>query len=372
MPIVISNTLGSPNALGRGEHDAMNSGLFHRFSLAAWRPLAWLFLVAAATAFAQTGAGPASAPFSAAPTAPGPLNSIRNWLGGSGTSTELLPPDQAFQIAVRAKDADTLIAELIPASGDYLYRDRISFSITDPPTASVTSVLLPKGEPKADPTFGTVQVYHQPFEAIIALRQAGERVDQVQLRASYQGCNEPLGVCYPPIEKTVTLALPAAAGSLPVQVGAAPVPTAVDSSNADTVVQLFTRSSRWVLVAAFFGFGVLLAFTPCMLPMIPILSGIIVGHGQNMTRRHALGLSAVYVLAMAITYALAGVAAGLAGSLLSAYLQSPWVLGSFATIFVLLALSMFGLYELQLPTAFQTRLAAVSDRIKGARRSAPS
>jgi len=345
--------------------ESMNSGLFHRFSLAA-RPLAWLFLVAAATAFAQTGAGPASAPqFSAAPTAPGPLNSIRNWLGGGGTSTELLPPDLAFQIAVRAKDADTLIAELIPASGYYLYRDRISFSITDPPTASVTSVLLPKGEPKADPTFGTVQVYHQPFEAIIALRQAGERVDQVQLRASYQGCNEPLGVCYPPVEKTVTVALPAAAGPPPVQVGATPGPPAADPSDSDAVRQLFTRSSRWVLVAAFFGFGALLAFTPCMLPMIPILSGIIVGHGRNMTRRHALGLSAVYVFAMAITYALAGVAAGLAGSLLSAYLQSPWVLGSFAAIFVLLSLSMFGLYELQLPTAFQTRLAAVSGRIKG-------
>jgi thiol:disulfide interchange protein DsbD len=344
----------------------MKSSVRQRFWVADWRLLAWLFLLASTTAFAQSdAAGPASTPqFTAAPAAPGPLSTIRNWLGGGGTSTELLPPDQAFQMAVRAKDADTLIAELRPAANYYLYRDRISFSMADPPTASVASVSLPKGEPKADPTFGTVQVYHQPFEAIIALRQVGV-LDQVQLRASYQGCNEPLGVCYPPIEKTVTVALPAAAGSLPVQVGAAPAPPAADPADADRVHELFTRSSRWVLVAAFFGFGVLLAFTPCMLPMIPILSGIIVGHGPNMTRRHALGLSAVYVLAMAITYALAGVAAGLAGSLLSAYLQSPWVLGSFAAIFVLLALSMFGLYELQLPTAFQTRLAAVSGRIKG-------
>ncbi|MGH8832016.1 MAG: protein-disulfide reductase DsbD, partial [Polaromonas sp.] len=105
----------------------------------------------------------------------------------------------------------------------------------------------------------------------------------------------------------------------------------------------------------------------CMLPMMPILSGIIVGHGQLMTRGHALGLSSVYVLGMALTYAAAGVAAGLAGSLLSAYLQSPWVLGSFAAIFVLLALSMFGLYELQLPSSLQSRLAGAGGRVQGGR-----
>lgn len=342
---------------------AMKTSFRQSFSPAV-RLLAWLFLFATTTAFASSDAADLASPQQTTPTASaGPLNSIRNWLGGGAKSTDLLPPDQAFQIAVRARDAVTLIAELRPAANYYLYRDRISFSIVDPPTVSVAGVSLPEGERKADPTFGTVQVYHQPFEATIALSQTGGRANQVQLLASYQGCNEPLGVCYPPIEKTVTVALPAAAASPPVQVET-PAPPAVDASDADAVRQLFARSSRWALVAAFFGFGILLAFTPCMLPMIPILSGIIVGHGQ-MTQRHALGLSAVYVLAMAITYALAGVAAGLAGSLLSAYLQSPWVLGSFAAIFVLLALSMFGLYELQLPTAFQTRLAAVSGRIKG-------
>lgn len=131
--------------------------------------------------------------------------------------------------------------------------------------------------------------------------------------------------------------------------------------------QLFAQGNRWVLVAAFFGFGLLLAFTPCMLPMIPILSGIIVGRGSPLTRRHALGLSAIYVLGMAIIYALAGVAAGVAGTLFSAYLQNPWVLGSFALIFVLLALSMFGLYELQLPAALQNRLSAASGRMRGGR-----
>ncbi len=124
---------------------------------------------------------------------------------------------------------------------------------------------------------------------------------------------------------------------------------------------------HWALVAAFFGFGLLLAFTPCMLPMIPILSGLVVGHGQPASRLHALGLSAVYVLGMAITYTAAGVAAGLAGALLSAFLQNPWVLGGFAAIFVLLALSMFGLFELQLPSSLQSSVANISRRIPGGR-----
>jgi len=119
------------------------------------------------------------------------------------------------------------------------------------------------------------------------------------------------------------------------------------------------------LIISFFVFGMLLSFTPCVLPMVPILSGIIVGHGHKLTRTHGRLLSGVYVLGMAITYALAGVAAGMSGALLSAALQNPWVLGAFATLFVALALSMFGFYELQLPTALQSRLAGASGRLHG-------
>lgn len=336
------------------------------------RGLVWLIFAASTIAFAQGDTpGPGPAPQSStAPAAPGPLDSIRKWLGGSGTQPELLPPEQAFRLAVRAKDANTLVAELTPAKNYYLYRDRISFSIADPPTVSVASVSLPKGDPKADPTFGTVEVFHRSVEAVIALRHAQGQVDQVRLRATYQGCNEPLGVCYPPIEKTVTVALSgatAAGGTSTAQLADAAALATADMSDEGRIRQLFARGGTWALVAAFFGFGVLLAFTPCMLPMIPILSGIIVGQGQQLTRRYALGLSAVYVLAMAITYAMAGVAAGLAGTLFSAYLQNAWVLGSFAAIFVLLALSMFGLYELQLPAAIQSRLANAGSRHKGGR-----
>lgn len=279
-------------------------------------------------------------------------------------------------MAVQARDADTLIAQLTPAKDYYLYRDRISFNVQEPPGITIAGVRFPTGKPKADPTFGTVEVFHDPFEAVIRLQRSGEPADRLTLLASYQGCNEPLGVCYPPTEKTISVALSRAiASGAPPQVAQATAAGVRESSalprsdSADDggFRRLFAGGSTWALVAAFFGFGLLLAFTPCMLPMIPILSGIIVGQGHTMTRRQALGLSAVYVLAMAITYAAAGVAAGLAGTLLAAYLQTPWVLGSFAAIFVLLALSMFGFYELQLPTSLQSRLASAGRRAKGGR-----
>ena len=331
----------------------------------AVRGLAGLLLVACAAAFAQ------GEPLKSEAAAPSPLDSVRKWLGGAGAQPELLPSEQAFRMAVRVRDANTLVAELTPARDYYLYRDRISFSIADPPTVTVVGVALPPGDPKADPTFGTVQVFRRPVEAVITLRYGQGPADRVHLRASYQGCNEPLGVCYPPIEKTIAVALPGSttpeAASTTAQLSDARSPPAPDASDEGRIRQLFTRGGAWALVATFFGFGVLLAFTPCMLPMIPILSGVIAGQGQHMTRRRALGLSAVYVLGMAITYALAGVAAGLAGTLLSAFMQSAWVLGTFAAIFVLLALSMFGLYELRLPAAIQGRLAIAGRRLKGGR-----
>ncbi|AOW13364.1 thiol:disulfide interchange protein [Hydrogenophaga crassostreae] len=343
-----------------------------------FRPLRWLaWLVLLGTPAIALAQNASVAPSTVSPSvraseSPGPLNAVRSWIdkiSKSDKSEELLPPDLAFKIAVNAKDANTLIATLTPAADYYMYRDRISFTIVKPTTISISDVALPQGEPKADPTFGSVQVYHQAFDAVIKLRSSGDQKESVELLASYQGCNEPLGVCYPPIEKTVNVSLLAASVSGPSPpepaVNASKGATTAPSSDLDTVRLLFANQSRWALVAAFFGFGFLLAFTPCMLPMIPILTGILAGHGNKLTRRHAVGLSAVYVLAMALTYALAGVAAGLAGTLLSAYLQNAWVLGSFAVIFVVLALSMFGLYELQLPTALQTRLAIASGRIKG-------
>lgn len=334
-----------------------------------WRGLIALFLVVLAAAAHAQGFTPA--PLEGTQRLAGSaLDSIRGWFG-AGTQPTLLEPDQAFQIQVRAADANTLVATLTPAPQYYLYRDRISFAVVQPPTVAISDVRLPPGKPKPDPTFGTVEVFHGPVEAVIALKHySGSGSDrEVHLRASYQGCNEPLGVCYPPTEKTVVVALSADASAIGTDrfAAAAARSQGAGASGDLQVRKLFTSGSTWAIIAAFFGFGLLLAFTPCMLPMIPILTGIVVGAERRASRRELLVLSCVYVLGMAITYAAAGVTAGLAGTLLSAYLQNPWVLGAFATMFVLFALSLFGMYELQLPTALQSRLANAGTGLKGGR-----
>jgi len=198
------------------------------------------------------------------------------------------------------------------------------------------------------------------------------------LLASYQGCSEK-GICYPPVQKTLTLTLPTAATapaeaaqqsvSAPVVEAAAPI-KAVDaqgSSESSRIGTLFKGGSFWLIMVSFFGFGLLLALTPCVFPMIPILSGIIVGQGHALTKSRAFGLSLAYVLGMALTYAAVGVAAGMSGTLLSSALQNPWVLGGFALIFVALAFSMFGFYELQMPSFIQSRFTEASNRVGGGR-----
>jgi thiol:disulfide interchange protein DsbD len=139
----------------------------------------------------------------------------------------------------------------------------------------------------------------------------------------------------------------------------------VTPSESGKIAQVFRQKSFWLIVSFFFGAGLLLALTPCVFPMIPILSGIIVGRGHHITKMHGFLLSLAYVLGMALTYAAVGIAAGLSGSLLSNALQTPLVLGSFAAVFVLLSLSMFGFYELQLPSALQSKLSGTSNRLHG-------
>jgi thiol:disulfide interchange protein DsbD len=306
------------------------------------------------------------------------LSALQKLFGSADKGSDLLPPDQAFQVTIHARDATTLVADLTPAKDYYLYRDRTKFRVQSPAGITIANVDLPRGEIKDDPAFGKVEVYRHPVQTIITLNRKNLDAGRLTLHATYQGCNEPVGVCYPPIEKSYDVTLPTAAAgnttnsSIELPRRAASGTAATNSAGASPgidestrIARIFRHGNLWIVVAAFFGFGVLLAFTPCMLPMIPILSGVVVGQGKQLTKGRALGLSSVYVLGMAITYALAGVAAGLTGTLLSAALQTPWVLGSFAALFVILAFSMFGFYELQLPASWQTRLANVSGRLKG-------
>jgi thiol:disulfide interchange protein DsbD len=172
-------------------------------------------------------------------------------------------------------------------------------------------------------------------------------------------------LCYPPIDKTFNIEFVQTLSASPPIASASIEKQNIPENDNTQIAKLFKGGSFWLIVSFFFGAGLLLALTPCVFPMIPILSGIIVGRGHKITHAHAFILSLAYVLGMAITYAVAGVAAGYSGNLLSNALQIPWVLGSFAAIFVVLSLSMFGVYELQLPTALQSRLSNTSNKLHG-------
>ncbi|MFZ5523428.1 MAG: protein-disulfide reductase DsbD [Pseudomonadota bacterium] len=286
---------------------------------------------------------------------------------GSAKQPVFLPPEQAFSLNVIVRDAHTLQANFRITPGYYLYRDKISFEIKDS-AVTVAGLDLPKGEMKQDPNFGPTEVFHQSFQTVIKLaRSPDSGAGSFTLNASYQGCSEE-GLCYPPITPSLLISLPdAKTGALPPPVITVLQPA--ESQDVQTegsqIAQLFKSGSFWLIVSFFFGAGLLLAFTPCVFPMIPILSGIIVGRGHKITRMHAFMLSLAYVLGMAITYAAAGVAAGFSGNLISNALQTPWVLGSFSAVFVLLSLSMFGFYELQLPSALQSKLTDTSNKLHG-------
>ena len=274
-----------------------------------------------------------------------------------------LPVEQAFKIQARMPDAQTVVVRFTPAQSYYLYRDKISFVAGG--AASIDSVKLPRGEMKKDPNFGDTEVFHQAFQAVLRLENPVAAA--FPLTVGYQGCSEN-GLCYPPEKKVLAVSFAANEGIASAGKQNEPIaPDAVPASLADDsrIAALLGSGNFAVILASFLGFGLLLSLTPCMWPMIPILSGIIAGQGERMTRGRGLALSTAYVLGMALAYAMVGVAAGVTGTLLSSALQNPWVLGAFALTFVVLAMSMFGFYELQLPAAMQNRLSATSNRLKG-------
>ena len=289
-----------------------------------------------------------------------------------GAEPELLEPEKAFQFAARMARPDAIEVRYRIAPGYYMYRDKFRFSVA-PAEARLGDAQLPPGRKKTDQFFGDVEVYRDEVTILLPV-QTADVVPALVLTAVSQGCAD-VGVCYVPQEQKAELKYAAyspAGGSpfAPVasdRPGPSPfgdVPSSGSQRDDYAFAEIF-RGGYWLVVASFFGFGLLLSFTPCVLPMIPVLSGIIAGRGGRMTKTHGFLLSAAYVLGMAITYALAGVAAGLSGAMLSAALQNPWVLGAFAAVFVALALAMFGFYELQLPVALQSRLAETTNRLHG-------
>lgn len=258
-----------------------------------------------------------------------------------------LEPEQAFRLDVMEDGPGQVQLRWAIAPGYYLYRDRIG--VTGPGVGDVTK---PPGETKEDPNFGTVEVYHNDVQVQVATGSAAS------LRVTWQGCADD-GLCYPPQEKDVPLTQvsqstgPSGPAAAP-PAGAGSSILSVASSDTDFSRLLQQRSLAWTL-PLFFLLGMALAFTPCVLPMVPILSSMVVGSGA--TPRRGLLLSLAFVGPMAAVYAGMGVLAALAGAGLQAWLQNPWTLLSFAAVFVALALAMFGFYELQLPAFLRDRLA---------------
>ncbi len=289
------------------------------------------------------------------------------WLIGMGLAQgeEPLPPEKAFRLSARMLDAQTILVRYDITRGYYMYRDKFAF---EAPPVALGTPQIPPGTPKDDPIFGPVEVFRDRVEIRVPIEIAGASNGSVRLKATSQGCAD-LGICYPPQEQTLELKRAAFTPSESGAQSASGFVTAAGASDAGSseelsIAALLAGGSFWWVVLSFFGFGIALAFTPCVLPMIPILSGIVVGGKDTHHRGRALMLSLTYVLGMAMTYAAAGVLAGLSGAMLAAALQSPWVLGTFALIFVALACSMFGLYELQLPTGLQSWLAERSNHLR--------
>ena len=268
---------------------------------------------------------------------------------------ELLEPEKAFRFSARVLEGAVEVQFAI-ADGYYMYRDKFRFSTDGNPAVQLGVAELPRGARHKDEFFGDTETYRRQ----VTIRIPAQGEGRFELKVVSQGCAD-LGVCYVPMESQASLQL--AAGTL-----AASNPErrwSVFASDMD--IALLFQGNAALVLASFFGFGLLLSFTPCVLPMIPILGGIIAGEGARLNKSRALALSGTYVLSMALTYAAAGVAAAYVGSLLAAYLQNVWVLGAFAAVFVLLALSMFGVYELRLPHAVEQRLHGAHGRLKGGR-----
>jgi thiol:disulfide interchange protein DsbD len=272
---------------------------------------------------------------------------------------DLLPVDEAFAMNARFDKPNELTVAWQIAPNYYLYRDKLTFAVTG--RIDLGSPNLPAGTPHTDDSFGDVEVFRDYVEVKVPFARAGPDEIEVELTAGFQGCKE-ASICYPPGKQIMALVLPATS-----EFPAAAPPAGGEElvSEQDQWLARIVNGSWWTLLGFFYAAGLGLAFTPCVLPMVPILSGIIAGQGASVSPQRGFLLSLSYVLGMATTYTAAGAIAALAGSQVQAIFQEPWLISLFAGLFVVLALGMFGLFELQMPAAVQTRLANLANRQKG-------
>src|SRR3990167_1605068 len=276
-----------------------------------------------------------------------------------------LPADQAFVLSAYLDQHNKVVFEWNIAPGYYLYRSQLK--LTSSPTSQVRigKIELPRGYIRQDRVHGVYQAYAGLVKISVPLQSPTQ--GWLNLYVNYQGCSQ-FGFCYTPIKKSLRVDLsrvvpPQNLNQYVQSAGAMSVSNPLPATGG--AATLFGQHNLFMLILSFLGLGLLLAFTPCVLPMVPILSGIIVGHQQKIEPGKSFLLSITYVGGMAITYAILGIVIALIGSGIQAELQKPWIIVLFSGLFVLLALSLFGFYELQLPKAWQQRLFALSNRQKG-------
>ena len=296
---------------------------------------------------------------------------------GLDEDDEILHPDEAFILSAKLDANNIIQTNILLADHIYLYRDKIQIALVDGDGHSLGAISVPRGKKKNDEFLGPTEVIYDQVNVSIPLISQANASSKLVLSYKYQGCVEER-ICYPPITKYLDID----AGEGLIQVvneitdGGSISPTASDTAAAaaqtsmseqDQFAQLLKDESLLLIVSLFFLAGIGLTFTPCVFPMIPILSSIIAGQGSSITTSKAFSLSLVYVLSMAATYAVAGAIVGYYGAEfnIQIWFQDPVILSTFAAVFVLLSLSMFGFYELQMPNAIQSRLTAISNGQQG-------
>jgi thiol:disulfide interchange protein DsbD len=286
-------------------------------------------------------------------------------LGPASNQDQFLDVDKAFVLAAIADGGEQVLLDWQIAPGYYLYRHRVSVK-TATPGFALGEIGFPHGKKKTDEFFGDVEVYYDILNATVPVTRPAD-ASSFEMAVTYQGCAD-AGLCYPPVTKTVRINLPAA--GTPSRSASSAAPGAGTGgpggmvSEQDRLGQLIAHGNLWAVIGVFLAIGLGLAFTPCVLPMIPILSGIIAGQGAAATPRRSFMLSLVYVLGMALTYTIVGAAFAAAGQQAQAFFQKPWIIIGFAILFVVLAFAMFGLYDIKIPAALETRLASASGRQK--------
>ena len=294
---------------------------------------------------------------------------------GLDSEAEIPHPDQAFILTAKLGANNVVQTSILLADKVYLYRDKISIALVEGDGHSIGPISVPHGKLKDDEFFGPTEVIFNQLDLAIPLISKAGASDRISISYSYQGCVEDR-ICYPPITKfldidtstgLIRIADQFSADASTPAINLSAESVAAPVSEQDRFTSFLRDKSLLVIIGLFFVAGIGLTFTPCVFPMIPILSSIIAGQGESITTARAFVLSLVYVLAMAITYAIAGAIAGYYGNEfnIQIWFQDPVILSVFAAIFVLLALSMFGFYDLQIPNAIQSRLSAISNSQQG-------